>query len=410
MKGRAKETALKSRYSRVERAGRLSPSHAPPEIGNFNRSNLAPDGSTYLCVEEAPLPGWQLLADYGTNTVFARPNEILLFRLLEHFFGPADLLGVAVRTSDLDASPLPGIPLTTDWGFALQIEPALIGEVRSLDRNSRHVIRSWVADAGQARSITSGQRSRSIDFATTSGTHSRTISTCSRRSRSSSGRRPNSRRFSPGRASWGHLLDAAAVLQDTESVLELEGQLVQEGTREALLSSAATLFLVSFEAFVNLLYALLLRPEFSDRHYERLLTRLDLSLRVSSLQVFCRGFSRQPIVPESDLWDEITELREFRNDLVHGNVTDEHQIHLLREGDHFFYFAPFRDYRGPAREKQVSGRIRRYTLNIDDSFVRRVRDVVDRAQKAVVDALNPDLVAWARDLFDEDTVLPPPRA
>jgi len=96
-KTRAKETILKSRYQRLERIGELSPDHAPPGAGELDRSNLAPPGSTYLCLEEPPISGWQLIADYPTKRVFTRPNEVLLYRVLERFFGPADLLGVAVR-------------------------------------------------------------------------------------------------------------------------------------------------------------------------------------------------------------------------------------------------------------------------------------------------------------------------
>lgn len=60
MKSRAKETPLKSRYRRIERIGELSPDHALPDAGNLNRSDIAPQGTTYLCVEEPPIPGWKL--------------------------------------------------------------------------------------------------------------------------------------------------------------------------------------------------------------------------------------------------------------------------------------------------------------------------------------------------------------
>ena len=174
-----------------------------------------------------------------------------------------------------------------------------------------------------------------------------------------------------------------------------------------MLLGAATLFLVSLEAFVNLLYEFLLRTDLDDTRYDRLITRLDLDLRILSLHLFCRGFVRQPIEPDSDLWSEVNRLREFRNDLMHGNVTDENEFHAIREGIHVFYYAPFRDYRGPAKERQVGTRVRRYTGTIHDGFVRDIRGVVDRAQKALVEALEPELAVWARALFDQDVVVPP---
>lgn len=73
---RVRETALKSRYQRVERVGDLSPDNALPAAGKFDRAAIAPPGSTYLCVEESPIPGWELIHDYYTHELFERLNAL----------------------------------------------------------------------------------------------------------------------------------------------------------------------------------------------------------------------------------------------------------------------------------------------------------------------------------------------
>jgi hypothetical protein len=134
----------------------------------------------------------------------------------------------------------------------------------------------------------------------------------------------------------------------------------------------------------------------------------DLDLRVLSLHLFCRGFSRQPIEPGTPLWTELNRLREFRNDLLHGNLTEEHRIHTLVEGAFVFWYAPSREDRGPAREKQMRKRIARSTFHIDEKNVTDVQSVVDEVRFAVVDALEPRLQEWVRSWIDDDVVMPPP--
>jgi len=417
MRTRAKETVLKSRYQRLQRIGELSPDHAPPEAGELDRSNLAPPGSTYLCLEEPPISGWQLIADYPTKRVFTRPNEVLLYRVLERFFGPADLLGVAVREYIAESRSHEALPLTTDWGFSFQLSPTLVAEVRSLGRNTRHVVRCWAPDASHA--LKNHERPAAelerflVDLrnAVENNLHLFEEKTELQASKAGPLARLSGSAINVSREKYQaavRLLEATAVIQDTEEVLELDRPPFREGTSEALLLGATTLFLVSLEAFVNLLYEFLLRTDLDDRRHDRLITRLDLDLRILSLHLFCRGFVRQPIEPDSDLWNEVNQLREFRNDLMHGNVTDEHAFHPIQDGIYIFYYAPFRDYRGPSKERQVATRMRRYTGTIDDRFVRQIRDVVDRAQEAMVNALEPGLAAWARALFDQDVVVPPP--
>jgi hypothetical protein len=147
IKSRIRETALKSRYERVERVGNLSPDNALPAAGDFDRAAIAPPGSTYLCLEESPVPGWELIHDYYTHELFERPNALLLFRVLEGYFGDADVLGAAVAEDEPGKHSV--VPLTTDWGFSVHLASDLVSEVRSLARGRWVVVRVWAPSAVQ---------------------------------------------------------------------------------------------------------------------------------------------------------------------------------------------------------------------------------------------------------------------
>ena len=340
--------------------------------------------------------GWELLQDHDAYQLFERPNALLLFRVLKGFFGDADLLGATVAEDE--SGELSAIPLTTDWGFAFHISSDLVSEVRSLDGGRRHVVRFWGPSAVQSKG----------SYGDTEDAIQRFIADLKAAFES------NLHLFHEGQELAARTPDfvesfAQATInvsrEKYQAAVRLfeaaEKSLVQEGTTKALLLGAATLFFISLEAFINLLYLILLRPGFDQEGYKRLVIR-DFDLRVLSLHVFCRGFTRQPIHPDSDLWRELMQLRDFRNDLVHGNVTDEHRMHTLSEDIYMFCYEPSRDYRGP--KKTNSDRISPYTFDIDAEFVRRVRGIVDRAEEAVVDALDANLSSWGRELFDEDVL------
>jgi hypothetical protein len=356
----------------------------------------------------------QLLRDIRIQQVAHRLSAILLYRVLDRFFGRADLLGVAVASQEADARPIPGIPLTADWGFALEIAPGLVGEVRSVDRNSRHLVRLWASDADaqrQERTLPKWDKFLSdLRNAFESNRHLFDEKTDLQQSAAISGLSTSPAVINVAFEKYQaavRLLDVASALFGSEEPAGLSEPSAPEGMNESLLLGSATLFVISFEGFLNLIYSILLRDDLADKRYERLLTRSDLDLRVSSLHVFCRGFARQPIPIGSELWSEINHLREFRNDLLHGNVTDEHELHTIPEGPFIFYYAPFRDYRGPNRERRTRERLRRYTAEIDRDFVGRIRSIVDRSQGAIIESLEPKLQTWALDLLEQEVVTRP---
>src|SRR5688500_20266358 len=45
-------------------------------------------------------------------------------------------------------------------------------------------------------------------------------------------------------------------------------------------------------------------------------------------------------------------LRDFRNDMVHGNIKEEHYIHALEEDGFSFFYSPAVDFRGRRRDRK----------------------------------------------------------
>ena len=154
------------------------------------------------------------------------------------------------------------------------------------------------------------------------------------------------------------------------------------------------MFFVSFESFVNLLYRLLLRIEFRSDTYARLTVRSDLDLRLLSLHVFCRGFHTQAVEPDSPLYGQLLQLRDFRNDVVHCNITEEHECHSLEEDGFMFFYLPAGDYRGRKKEESIPKGFSRFQPNIGEDTVTRTKEIVDALREAILAAMEPETRAW----------------
>ena len=65
------------------------------------------------------------------------------------------------------------------------------------------------------------------------------------------------------------------------------------------------------------------------------------------MHLYCRGFLRNVVNLNSAEWESFRRLREFRNNIVHGNVAKEHLVYSFIEDDILFYnYKPFLDFMG----------------------------------------------------------------
>ena len=161
-----------------------------------------------------------------------------------------------------------------------------------------------------------------------------------------------------------------------------------------LYSASAIQFFVALESFITLLFELLLHSDFRQRTYERLTTRAEIDLRLVSMHVFCTGFDRQPIRPGSDLWNQVIEIRDFRNDLVHGNITEEHRIHTILEDGFLFFYSPSTDFRGRRLEGKPSRAFPRNQTQIRKKTVESIKKITDTVREEIIAAMDPPTRKW----------------
>jgi hypothetical protein len=125
------------------------------------------------------------------------------------------------------------------------------------------------------------------------------------------------------------------------------------------------------------------------------------------MHVFCSGFSKQPISPGSDLWQRIIDLRDFRNDMVHGNITEEHRLHSFTEDGFLFFYSASTDFRGRKLEAKAARVLPRAQTQITRKTVHSVKATVDEVRAAILAAMDQETGQWVNSWIS--TPLVPPR-
>ncbi len=347
------------------------------------------EGHVYGITREEPKAGYVKLTENNLEDVLPYFNQLLLYRILRLLYGPPDILSAY-------ASPSAGTCSPVDWGFSFSVQPDLIAEVRN--KFTSRVYFSYWAPAGPVTPDTQERRDEGMAKCLTDlkETVEKNLHLWDEKEEL----RDRTGRFGlvnvpAEKYKGGELL----LLRARESDRRPLKRAFEYGETQPLLSvghlylSAATMFFVAFESFVNLLYRLLLRKEFRSGTYERLTVRSDLDLRLVSMHVFCHGFQSQTVQPNSDLWLRMIQLRDFRNDVVHGNITEEHKCHSLQEDGFMFFYLPASDYRGRRRDS-VPKSLSRFQSNVNEDTVRVTKQTVDDLREAILGAMDSETRTW----------------
>lgn len=352
-----------------------------------------------------PRPRWTCAFELNAQESLNIFNQLLIYRSFKLLHGEPDIATALLNRDKKTCLPL-------DWSFTVELDTHALCEVRRKHFSRVHLV-FWTP-----RLTTTAKRDALLQTATT---------------------------FCDALDAFlqqnGHLWDENAELAKAEPWTSLENIAAEKyvsaerllrATRlhdqrpEArpfapeerlevravgyLYAAAALQFFVALEALVNLLYTLLLREDFRGGSYERLTVRSEVDLRLVSMHVFCSGFVRQPLVPGTDLWSRIIELRDLRNDLVHGNVTDEHRIFAFVEDSFQFFYSPSTSFRGRRLEAKAEQRLPRAQKQITRKTVESVKDTVDRARQALVEAMDEETGAWVRSWISEALIPPRPQS
>lgn len=347
------------------------------------------EGHVYGAVKEEPKSGYVKLAEHNLEDFLPHFNQLLVYRILRLLYGPPDILSAYVSPCGESCSPV-------DWGFSFSVQPDQIGEIRN--KFTSRVYLSYWAPAGPATAETHARRNAAMAECLTTFEDAVEKNLHLWNEKDELGDRAGRVAIinvPAQKYKGGELLLSRARESDRRSARKA----LEYGETPPLLSvghlylSAATMFFVAFESFVNLLYRMLLREEFRGKTYERLV-RLDLDLRLVSMHVFCRGFESQTVLPNSDLWTRLIQLRDFRNDVVHGNITAEHECHSIQEDGFTFFYSPAGDYRGRKSEASVPKGLSRFQPNVTEETVHVTKQTVDDLREAILAAMEPKTRAW----------------
>jgi hypothetical protein len=118
-----------------------------------------------------------------------------------------------------------------------------------------------------------------------------------------------------------------------------------QSIRGVYYSSAILHFFMAFEAFVNLIYHAFLKDEFrvEEASIDR---RLDLEQKLLFMPALCNGF-KDELINNDDFLQIFKQLKNFRNALIHGKISDAlFSVSFIEQG--FFYSRPIAKQREDA--------------------------------------------------------------
>ena len=158
--------------------------------------------------------------------------------------------------------------------------------------------------------------------------------------------------------------------------------------------SSAISYVMALESLINTIYHLLLKAEFRVESYERITKRGDLDLRIVTAHLFCDGFSKQILSPQTDLWKKLLKLRSFRNEMVHGNITANHYAYALQEDAIIFYYNGVTDFRGRKTEEKAKNSFPTSLSQIDKTVVVEIKNIVNEIVQAIIEAADAKYNKW----------------
>jgi hypothetical protein len=163
--------------------------------------------------------------------------------------------------------------------------------------------------------------------------------------------------------------------------------------------SSIIFFLMALEGFINLIYSLLLKPEFYHKNFKRSVWQSDIEMRILHLPVYCQGFTNAVITPESEVYKKWLSIRNFRNDLIHANITKENEAVATFEDGFFFTYNPL--YQIKDRNK-IKHHTSRYLIEKDD--VLNLMETVKIIVSGIIKEMDEDFQIWTNTWINEPFV------
>lgn len=388
---------LKKSYPRISRTNtELSPDFIAPELRDCYPP--ATETECHVAAPAEPVPKSILIAEFDTADLELH-NSLLAYRMLKLLYGRPDVLAARCRFQG-ESKTLS--PFGLEWGYLLKLNDHILAEVRSVIGNARLVIRFWVVhhepdDEGR-RTLAQKASQFLDDYQESLQKNAHLFSEELDIPKDRMSAAPGVMNvFAQNYRAAEELLEFAEAQEPPNPERYLSWQAnVGVNTYGSLYVSAAIQFFSALEALVNTVLTLKIKDEFRADHYDRITVRADLDVRLMTAHLFCHGIVTQIVTPKTELWKRLLKLRDFRNAIVHGNITSEHYLYTLFEDNNMFYYGPSFDFRGRKLEVASSERYPTTMSGIRLGTVNDIRTTVDLVVAAILAAADPETKEWLK--------------
>ena len=364
---------------------------------------------------DSPLPSYELLCETDLQDTLPYFNSILIYRILKKMYTNTDIVALMVNHKATGKSIQSAYEITgcgpTDWSYSIRINDSLIAEIRSMFHNTRSKLRFWSCYTPCDEETKKEYGKLMADFF---NDFNKILENNLHLFEEAELLKSKQAGYSAATNIFAEKYKAAETLLSFADTFEIKGQKIQlkfgENPRVsstgAIYLSSSIFFIIALESLVNVLYSLLIKNEFDARDYERITIKSDLDIRLLTMHLFCSGFKSQIISPQTELWNNMLKLRDFRNTVIHGNLTDDDKVYSIIEDHIMFFYGPTLDYRGKSAEKKAENRFPVTMPQVDKTVVLSIKNIVDEIIKSIITAMNDETKNWVEGWIKE-LVIPP---
>ena len=399
--------------SKYKREPRQNSNLSSEYIDESMRPFLQPDTPELVAATtlDSPLPKYKLLHELDLQDTLPCFNSILIYRILKKMYDNPDIVGVLisrkVTNKNITEDEIIGCG-ASDWSYSMRINDSLTAEIRSMFNNTRLKLRFWSCctpdDENAKKEYGRSMAGFFNDFNKILENNLHLFEENALKSNHHKSTVPNI---------FAEKYKAAETLLLFADTFDLKAPKIQLKVWEmpavsstgAIYLSSAIFFIIALESLVNLLYSRLLKKEFVSRDYERITIKSDLDLRLLTMHLFCNGFKSQIISPQAELWKNMLNLRDFRNNVIHGNITDEHKVYSIIEDKFMFFYGPTTDYRGKSAEKKAEKQFPVTMPQMTKKIVFSIKEIVDEIVKSIITAMDDKTRNWVEGWIKELVIL-----
>ncbi len=325
--------------------------------------------------------------------------ELLMYRALRALYGTPDIITVAfppeVVAGERDLKDGEH-PLPWEWSFMLKGASEAYIEVRRQPGTQEPHLAVWAPKVRKAASPLGGSIKADLEqfLAELTKTMEKSQHLVDAKSvHSKSAAMGPSNVYADLIAAGDEHLEAASLLSDRYEQALLKapsgGVVPSLGT---FYLGAAISYVLALEGFVNLLSEILRKDGFRADVFERATTRADFELRLLTLPLYCNGFSKTPLSPDAPAFKNVRRLRDFRNNLLHANLSPEdHVIRVVPEDFFVFYWWPAVD---EVKPQQAFERLPLARVLFRKKHAESVRLAVEATVDIIIESLAPEYKNW----------------